>query len=323
MTASSPQVLVTGAAGFVGSHLVDQLLTEGYQVLGVDNLLTGRLDNLDSALRDDRFGWLEADASRPPQEYLPTGFKPELVFHLASPASPPQYQRFPRETYQVNAFGTHYLLEYLREQAPEARFLFASTSEVYGEPQVHPQVESYWGNVNPNGPRACYDESKRLGETIAGVYARDFNLDVRIARIFNTYGPRLSAADGRIIPNLLRQARAGLPYTIHGDGEQTRSFCFVSDLVRGLICLATLEVAHGETVNLGNPEEHSILSVARLVHRLVRGESESPKFNFLSRPTDDPSRRRPDISKAQELLNWSPEVKLETGLKLALESDIQ
>lgn len=311
-------VLVTGAAGFVGSHLVDALLAQGARVTGVDNYLTGNKTNLTSALESENFTLIQADVINPPQMYLTDDFVPEVVFHLASPASPPLYQKHPVETYLVNSMGTHQLLTWLLDQLAErsstVRFVFSSTSEVYGDPLEHPQKESYWGNVNPNGARSCYDESKRMGETICGVFNRDFGLDVRIARIFNTYGQRMSPTDGRIIPNLVSQAQAGEPYTIYGDGSQSRSYCFVSDLVEGLLLLASVDEAEGATINLGNPEEMTILETAKQVHATFSINPQ--KFAIINKPlpADDPVRRCPDITLAKTLLNWQPKTTFAQGL---------
>lgn len=337
-------VLVTGAAGFIGSHLCDALIKRGARVVGVDNYITGREQNIahllekesqsaaepvaepaaDSAVDSETsstpptgsFQFIQADASVTGEQYLPIDTRPDLILHFASPASPPQYQRYPVETYQVNAWGTHELLSYLKEYNPSGRLLFASTSEVYGDPAVHPQVESYWGNVNPNGVRSCYDESKRLGETICGVFQRDFDLDVRMVRIFNTYGPRINPADGRVIPNFVRQGLAGEPLTIYGDGTQTRSYCFVSDLVEGILRLAEGEGLSGATVNLGNPAERTTLETAEIVKKLT-GNTQDLVFEPL--PLDDPTRRQPDISLAKELLNWEPQVDFEDGLRETIE----
>lgn len=312
---SSATVLVTGAAGFIPSHLCDALLAQGASVLGVDNFLSGSSKNLTLARQHSRFQFLEADASGDLSMVLPKDFHPTHVFHMASPASPKGYQAHPVETYLVNSIGTHHLLTYLKTSAPNAKFLFASTSEVYGNPLEHPQKESYWGNVNPNGVRSCYDESKRLGETICGVHAREFGMDVRIVRIFNTYGPRMDPEDGRVIPQLMSQAVQNTPFTLYGDGTQTRSLCFVSDLVAGLLLLADLPQAKGETVNLGNPDERSVAELATLIKEI----SGSPQpFVFEELPKDDPARRQPDISKATSVLGWKPSVPLRTGLEQTL-----
>jgi dTDP-glucose 4,6-dehydratase len=309
-------VVVTGAAGFVGSHLCDSLLAAGAKVIGVDNMITGRDQNIKHLAGNDDFTFIRADVSQPASKYLADVDQIDLVLHFASPASPPKYQAKPVETYLVNSIGTHYLLQYIKESFPEARFLYASTSEVYGDPEQHPQTESYWGNVNPNGPRACYDESKRLGESICGVHHRDFNIDVRIVRIFNTYGPRVNPSDGRVIPDFVNQALLGQPLTVFGDGSQTRSFCYVSDLVEVILKFAATDDLAGETINIGNPNEMTILETANLIKELVPGAGE---VIFKSLPQDDPKRRQPDISKAKELLGWEPQVSLEDGLKKTIE----
>lgn len=306
------KVVVTGAAGFLGSHLVDQLLKFKAEVVGIDNLLTGRIKNLDQAKVNPNFTFVQANAAESPLLYLPENFVPDLVLHFASPASPPRYQEYPIETYLINSTGCHVWLSYLRQHNPSGRFLFASTSEVYGDPLVHPQPETYWGNVNPNGVRSCYDEGKRLGETICGVFERDFDLDVRIVRIFNTYGPRIDPDDGRVIPNFIKQALAGENLTIYGDGQQTRSYCYVSDLVEGILKLASIQNGKGQTVNLGNPIEKTVLETAKAI---AQATNHSPDFIYQDLPGDDPTRRQPDISKASELLNWQPKVDFETGLK--------
>ena len=313
---SDKTVLVTGAAGLIGSHLCDQLLAFGARVIGVDNLLSGRTSNISHLENNERFQLVNADVIQPVANYLPESEKPDIVLHFASPASPPLYQQYPIETYQVNSLATHYLLEYARDA--EARFLFASTSEVYGDPEVHPQPETYWGNVNPNGLRACYDEGKRLGETICGVFSRDYGVDVRIVRIFNTYGPRINPRDGRVIPQFISEALAGQPYSIHGDGSQTRSYCYVSDLVEGILLMAAVDEANGETVNLGNPEEYTVLETASFIHQVVNPGVE-PQFAYHPLPNDDPTRRRPDIAKAKQLLGWEPKVSFEEGLSETVE----
>lgn len=313
-------ILVTGAAGFIGSHLVDALLKTGALVIGVDNLLTGRMENIAHLYNDlaaeslhDNFVFIRADAATVTEHYLPGGQHLDAVFHLASPASPPRYQENPVATYLVNTAGTHNLLSYLRNQNPSARFLYASTSEVYGDPKEHPQQETYWGNVNPNGPRSCYDEAKRMGEAICGVFHRNYDMDVRLARIFNTYGPRMDPSDGRVIPNLAMQALHKEPMTIYGDGLQTRSYCFVSDLVRGLMLLLAEEGLAGETVNLGNPKELTVLDTAELIFKASGGKGKAD-LDFRELPLDDPTRRQPDISKAKELLGWEPQIDFHDGL---------
>lgn len=312
------KVVVTGGAGFIGSHLTEALIRMGADVTVVDNFITGSRQNIAHLSPTV----IEADVSQPAENYLPAGYVPDLVFHFASPASPPKYQEHPVETYLVNSMATHHLLQFLKEKNPEARFLFASTSEVYGDPAQHPQQEEYWGNVNPNGIRSCYDEAKRLGETICGVHARDFGMNVRIVRIFNTYGPRMDLHDGRVIPNFVKEALLGQPFQVYGDGTQTRSYCFVDDLVYGILLLMQSEQTRGETVNIGNPGEYTILQTAEAVSQIfaklgieVPGTTNQPRIEFKPLPKDDPLRRRPDISKAKRLLNWEPTIDFNEGLE--------
>jgi len=297
--------LVAGGAGFVGSHLCDALLARGMHVICVDNFQTGRRQNVAPLCNDRRFRLVEADVATDP---LPEA-RIDWLFNLASPASPPHYQADPVRTLVTNVVGTRNLLALAVRHG--ARFVQASTSEVYGDPEEHPQREDYWGHVNPIGTRACYDEGKRAAETLCFDHLRAGRLDVRVARIFNTYGPRMRPDDGRIVSNLLVQALEGRPLTIHGDGQQTRSFCYVSDLVRGLIALMAAQDTPEGPVNLGNPGEFTILELAELVRDLVPTRSE---LEFLPLPSDDPKRRRPDIARAQALLGWSPEVPLRQGL---------
>ncbi len=306
-------VLVTGAAGFIGSHLSETCLQYGAKVIGVDNFLTGRRENLKTFQSNSNFTFIEADVIKRPTEYLPENVKIDVLLHFASPASPPRYQAHPIETYLVNTMGTHNLLQYLQQNSPTARVVFASTSEVYGDPQIHPQVENYWGNVNPNGVRSCYDEAKRLGETICGVHQRDLGMDIRIVRIFNTYGPRIDPTDGRVIPQFISEALQNKAYSIFGDGSQTRSYCYVSDLVDGILRLAALENGAGQTVNIGNPGEYTVLQTAQEVHQLIHPDVEF-KADFKPLPKDDPTRRQPDIQKANQLLEWRPRVMLRDGL---------
>ena len=317
--------LVTGAAGFIGSHLSEALLRQGAQVIGVDNYLTGSQENIAVMLEavgdlSENFLLIEADVNQPPETYLPSEQKLDLVFHFASPASPNKYQQHPRLTYLVNSWATHQLFDYLLTTNPKARFLFASTSEIYGDPKVHPQTEDYWGNVNPNGPRSCYDEAKRLGETICGVHQRDLDMDVRIIRIFNTYGPRMDINDGRVIPNFIKFALANKKMPIYGNGSQTRSYCYVTDLVDGVLKMMASNKTNGETVNLGNPDEYTILETARVVKEVVSGQfDENEDLVYQELPKDDPTRRKPDISKAKELLDWEPKIGFEVGLKRTAE----
>ncbi len=306
-------LIVTGAAGFLGSHLVDRLLAEGATVIGIDNLITGTTRNLEHLTGNPAFTFINADVTHPVESYIPAGAI-DGIFHFASPASPPRYQAKPVETYLVNSIGTHYLLQHLNQFYPSARFFFASTSEVYGDPELHPQPETYFGNVNPNGIRSCYDESKRLGETICGIHNRNFQLDVRIVRIFNTYGPRMDMTDGRIIPNFASQALASKPITIYGDGNQTRSFCYVLDLIEGIVRYFAAENLGGETINLGNPEEFSALEAAKVIWQCTHNDDSLPIFAFEPEKADDPVRRKPDISKANRLLDWQPSMTFADGL---------
>jgi nucleoside-diphosphate-sugar epimerase len=311
------KVLVTGAAGFLGSHLTETLLAEGAQVIGVDNLLTGKKRNLD-AIKQSNFTLLEADVTQPAEQYL-KGQVFDYIFHFASPASPPYYQKFPRETYLVNTLATDNLLQYLKQTNPAGTFIFAGTSEAYGDPQEHPQQETYWGHVNPNGERSMYDESKRLGETICGVFYRTFNIDTRIVRIFNTYGPRIDGNDGRIIPSFITSALKNEPMEVYGDGSQTRSYCYVSDLIEGILLLATEPKAKGETINLGNPGEFTVLETAKIVWKATHADQSEPKISSSPLPKDDPMRRQPDISKAKQLLNWEPKISFKDGLAKTIE----
>jgi dTDP-glucose 4,6-dehydratase len=298
--------LVTGAAGFLGSHLTDRLLGEGYSVLGVDNLSTGDSANLAHLANDSRFCFEERD--------ICTAFDPrrvDHVFNLASPASPPEYLRLGIETLRVGSVGVENTLQIAAKYG--AVYLQASTSECYGDPLEHPQPETYWGNVNPVGPRSVYDEAKRFGEAMVMAYHRSRAVDTRIARIFNTYGPRLHPGDGRVISNFIMQALRGEPLTIYGDGSQTRSFCYVDDLIEGFVLLSRSE--EHLPVNLGNPEEFTILDCAKALLEVTGSESE---LSYIDLPVDDPTRRRPDIAKARSLLGWEPRVGLMEGLKKSL-----
>jgi UDP-glucuronate decarboxylase len=302
------RVLVAGGAGFIGSHLCDALLENGDQVVCLDSFTTGRKANVAHLKRNPRFSLVQADIIEP----LPTLPKVDRIFNLACAASPPHYQAAPVHTMLTSVVGTNRLLE-LAERSG-ARLLLASTSEVYGDPDVHPQTEAYWGNVNPTGPRACYDEGKRSAETLAFDYERAGRVEVRVARIFNTYGPRMRADDGRIVSNAVCQALSGADVTVYGSGQQTRSFCFVSDLVDGLLRLMNHPTPTGP-VNLGNPVE---LSIEELVTTVIRLTNSSSDVSWRPLPQDDPRRRRPDISRARQLLGWSPTVDLETGLRAAI-----
>jgi dTDP-glucose 4,6-dehydratase len=298
--------VVTGGAGFLGSHLCDYLLARGYRVICVDNLDTGTLQNVEH-IRDDAFVFVIQDVT----EHIEIAEPVDVVFHLASPASPIDYMRLPLHTLKVGSYGTHNALGLAKRK--RARFLLASTSEVYGDPQVHPQPETYWGNVNPIGPRGVYDEAKRYAEALTMAYHRQQGVDTSIARIFNTYGPRMRPHDGRAIPTFVRQALEGKPVTVFGDGSQTRSFCYVDDLVRGLFLLADSE--EHLPVNLGNPDEWTLLELAELVIRMTGSSSE---IIFEALPIDDPQVRQPDITRARGALGWEPEVGLEDGLRATL-----
>jgi len=304
-------VVVTGGSGFVGSHLVDALVAHGRNVLVLDNLITGRARNLDAAIATGRAELIHADVGG--AAGFPT--RADGLFHLASPASPPAYQKHPVETLWANAAGTRNVLECARRS--DCRVVLASTSEVYGDPEVHPQTESYWGHVNPTGVRSCYDEGKRFAEAISMAYRRAYGLDVRIARIFNTYGPRMDPNDGRVVSNFMTQALEGRPLTVYGTGAQTRSFCYVADLVRGLRRLMDVDsVPDGGPVNLGNPTETTVLELAKVVAELAHVPL---KVEHRAEPEDDPQRRCPDIRRAQEWLGWRPEVALRDGLSATLE----
>ena len=303
-----PTAVVTGGAGFLGSHLCDHLIARGFRVICVDNLDTGSLQNVEH-LRGDQFLFINHDLT----EHIEIEEPVDFVFHLASPASPIDYARLPLHTLKVGSYGTHNALGLAKFK--RARFLLASSSEVYGDPQEHPQPESYWGNVNPIGPRGVYDEAKRYAEAMTMAYHRQQGVDTSIARIFNTFGPRMRPYDGRAIPTFMRQALENKPLTVFGDGSQTRSFCYVDDLVRGLSLLA--ESGEHDPVNLGNPGEFTILELAETVLRVTGSRSE---IVFEALPVDDPHVRRPDITRAREVLGWEPEIDLEGGLRRMLVS---
>jgi len=302
------RILVTGGSGFLGSHLCERLLGDGHEVVCLDNFFTGTRANVEPLLDNHRFELMRHDVTDP------LTMEVDEIFHLACPASPIHYQRNPVRTIRTAVEGTLNMLDLAREA--KARILIASTSEVYGDPIEHPQTEAYWGNVNPIGPRACYDEGKRCAEALAVSYARQYAVEVRIARIFNTYGPRMHENDGRVVSNFIVQALRNEPITIYGEGEQTRSFCYATDLIEGFIRL--MASPHGaDPVNLGNPRESTVRELAELTRRLVGSKSELVKAPL---PKDDPTRRKPDISRAQKLLDgWAPTVSLEKGLSATID----
>jgi dTDP-glucose 4,6-dehydratase len=302
------RVLVTGGAGFLGSHLCDRLLREGHEVIAMDNLLTGNPHNIEHLRDEKRFRFVRHNVA----EYIYVDGPLDAVLHFASPASPIDYLELPIQTLKVGSLGTHNALGLAL--AKKARFLLASTSEVYGDPLIHPQPEAYWGNVNPIGPRGVYDEAKRFAEAITMAYRRAHGVDTRIVRIFNTYGERMRPRDGRVVPALIGQALAREPMTVFGDGSQTRSFCYVSDLIEGIYRLLLSEVP--EPVNIGNPAELSVLEFARTIRKITGTSSE---IVFRPLPVDDPKVRQPDITKAKSLLGWSPVVQLEDGLQRTID----
>ena len=302
-----PRTLVTGGAGFLGSHLCDYLLAQGHDVIAMDNLITGSVDNI-AHIRSARFTFIHYDVTN----YIYIEGPLDYILHFASPASPRDYLEFPIETMKVGAMGTHKALGLAKEK--NARFLIASTSETYGDPQIHPQPETYWGNVNPVGPRGVYDEAKRFAEALTMAYHRYHQVDTRIVRIFNTYGPRMRPEDGRAIPTFVPQALRGDPISIYGDGSQTRSFCFVHDLIDGIYRLLMSDVV--EPVNIGNPDERTIKELTDLIIRLT--DSKSP-VTYEPLPENDPKVRQPDITRAKTLLGWEPKVNLETGMKTTIE----
>jgi nucleoside-diphosphate-sugar epimerase len=315
---AADSVLVTGAGGFLGSHLVGRYLKDGASVVGLDNYLTGSPENLNAVSTNPAFFFIQADVSRdwsPVHEVLASrGIAPRLVLHFASPASPIDYANHPLETMAVNSQGTLNAIEAARRWG--ARFLFASTSECYGDPLEHPQRETYWGNVNSFGPRSCYDESKRFGEALTYSYMQQGGLDARIIRIFNTYGPRMRLADGRVVPNFVMQALRGEPLTVFGTGAQTRSFCYVDDLIEGIVRCAASDRTRGLVVNLGNPEEHTIREFAQIVCRVAGVPLRVVEQDL---PIDDPGRRCPDITRARTLLDWEPKISLDEGLRRTID----
>jgi dTDP-glucose 4,6-dehydratase len=301
---AQPVSVVTGGAGFLGSHLVDLLLARGHRVIAIDNLITGSVANLDHLAGNTRFRFIQQDVT----EFLFLDGPVDYVWHFASPASPVDYLEYPIQTLKVGSLGTHKALGLAREKG--ARFLLASTSEIYGDPLVHPQTEDYWGNVNTIGPRGCYDESKRFAEALVMAYHREHGIATRIVRIFNTYGPRMRLRDGRVVPAFVSQALAHKPITVFGDGSQTRSFCYCSDLIEGIYRL--MMGRHAEPVNIGNPHELTMLQFAQEIIRATRSRS---RITFRPLPQDDPKQRRPDITRARRWLGWEPQVPLAAGLQ--------
>jgi dTDP-glucose 4,6-dehydratase len=303
-----PTSVVTGAAGFLGSHLTDLLIARGHRVIGLDNFVTGAIENIDHLGGNKNFKFIEQDVT----EFIFLHDRVDYIWHFASPASPIDYLELPIQTLKVGSLGTHKALGLARQKG--ARFLIASTSEIYGDPLVHPQKEDYWGNVNTIGPRGCYDESKRFAEAMTFAYHREHQIDTRIVRIFNTYGPRMRLRDGRVVPAFMGQALTGKPLTVFGEGKQTRSFCYCSDLIEGIYRLMMSET--NDPVNIGNPQELTILEFAERIIRITGSKS---KIIFKPLPQDDPKQRQPDITRARTLLGWQPVVKLEDGLQRTIE----
>jgi len=300
------KVLITGAAGFIGSHLCDRFIKEGFYVIGMDSFLTGNPDNIAHLIGNEKFRFIKYDVTN--FIYVPDDI--DTILHFACPASPVDYLNHPIHTMKVDSLGTINTLGLAK--AKKARYIFASTSEVYGDPRVHPQPETYWGNVNPIGIRSVYDEAKRFSEALTMAYYRKHRLDTRIVRIFNTYGPRMRMNDGRVVPNFITQALKNEPITVYGEGTQTRSFCYIDDLVEGIFRMATIDNLAGEVINLGNPDEYKIIDFAQIIKELT--DSKSP-IVFKPLPQDDPKQRKPDITKAKEILKWKPNLELKEGLE--------
>ncbi len=306
------KTLITGGAGFIGSHLTKFCHQAGHEVTVIDNLLTGRKENIQELLDKKLIRFIEADITK--YDFTDLG-QFDIIFHLASPASPIQYKKHSVETMMTNALGTYRVLEFMQKSGSK-RLVFSSTSEVYGDPLVHPQKEDYFGNVNTLGPRSCYDEGKRFAESLIVTYGKKYGLDYRIARIFNTYGPNMEKNDGRVVSNFIVQALQNTPLTIYGDGNQTRSFCYVSDLVEGLYRLGTYDSINGEVINLGNPHEQTMMDLAKIIKQAIGSTSEIVNQSI---GLDDPKKRKPDISKAKKLLEWEPVVSFDEGLKHTIE----
>jgi dTDP-glucose 4,6-dehydratase len=304
------KVLITGAAGFIGSHLCDRFIREGFKVIGMDNTITGNPDNIAHLFENTNFKLIHYNVTN--YIYIPDAV--DIVLHFACPASPVDYMNFPIQTLKVDSLGTLNTIGFA--MAKKARYIFASTSEIYGDPHVHPQTETYWGYVNPIGPRSVYDEAKRFSEAMTMAYHREHGVDVRILRIFNTYGPRMRLEDGRVVPNFISQALKSEDLTVYGDGKQTRSFCYIDDLVEGIYSGSIKEGIAGEVINLGNPHEYRIIDSAKIIIEKTGSKS---NITFKPLPEDDPKQRCPDISKAKKILNWEPKISFDVGLEKTIE----
>ncbi len=308
--------IVTGGAGFIGSHLCDVLIAKGYEVICVDNLITGSVENIIHLKDNPYFHFICHDITKPfPSNSKFLILNSKFIYHLASPASPPQYRKYSIETLMVNSIGAKNLLDLAIKY--NSTFLLASTSEIYGNPLIHPQTENYYGNVNTLGLRSCYDESKRFAETITMEYNRKFSIDTRIVRIFNTYGPRMQKDDGRVVSNFINQAIENIPLTVYGDGIQTRSFCYITDMINGIFSAMETKGLNGEVINLGNPDEKTVIEIGNLILKLTGSSSKLSKVSDIY--MDDPDRRKPDITKANKLLKWYPKISLANGLRETIE----